>query len=192
MWPIKKIQLNNHYNILLRIWQKKARSQIMISLLLWEGVLIVANIWKLSFRPPGTPRVLVNVKSTGVRFQLRPPRQLSTTLRHFISPPGLSLVKFKIREPEKSCGKKEQDTNGFRWTKFHIFRSAKNDINIAVNCDPMQKYIFDWSPAGCDYQLRLILVGESTVGKTSLIRSPDHVVHKPEFQTIYGIKWTKH
>ena len=43
----------------------------------------------------------------------------------------------------------------------------------------MQKYIFDWSPAGCDYQLRLILVGESTVGKTSLIRSQDHIFCKP-------------
>ena len=178
MWPIKKIQLNNHYNILLRIWQTKARSQIMISLLLWEGVLIVANIWKLSFRPPGTPRVLVNVKSTGVRFQLRPPRQLSTTLRHFISPPGLSLVYFKIRDLEKSCGKKEKDINGFRWTTIHIVRNAKKTWNIAVNCDPLQKYIFDWSPPGCDYQLRLILVGESTVGKTSLIRSQDHSVQR--------------
>ena len=128
MWSSKKIQLSINYNILFRILQKRARSQKMISNFSWEGMLIVATIWKLSFKPPGTPRVLVNVKSTGVRFQLRPPRQLSTTLRHFISPPGLSLVYFKIRDLEKSCGKKEKDINGFRWTTIHLVKNTKSYV----------------------------------------------------------------
>ena len=41
--------------------------------------------------------------------------------------------------------------------------------NFLPNNETAPKIIF----AVCDYRLRLILVGESTVGKTSLIRSSD-------------------
>ena len=49
-----------------------------------------------------------------------------------------------------------------------------------------QKYIFDCHPPACDYQLRLILVGKSTVGKTS-IRSPDHIFQNPGFRRFVAL-----
>ena len=149
-------------------------------------MLIVAKIWKLSFRPPGTPRVLVNVKSTGVRFQLHPPRQLSTTLRHFISPPRLSLVRFKISEPEKSCGKKEQDINGFRWTTIHIVKNTKSYVihckNISLIGLP-QVVITSWG---------WFLWGRALWGRHHLSGLKITVFKEPGLQTICGIKWPKH
>ena len=188
MWSTKKIHLNLHY-IFFRILQKKARSQKWF-LIFCERV--CCYHLKIVLQASRHSPCASECEKHRCSISASPSTAIINDFAsfHFTSGPFTSLV--QNQRTRKGLWYKEQDTNGFRWTKFHIFRSAKNDINIAVNCDPMQKYIFDWSPAGCDYQLRLILVGESTVGKTSLIRSPDHVVHKPEFQTIYGIKWTKH
>ena len=69
--------------------------------------------------------------------------------------------------------------------------SRKTPLYFMFNCQKYifdcQKYIFDCHPPACDYQLRLILVGKSTVGKTSLIRSPDHIFQNPGFRRFVAL-----
>ena len=97
---------------------------------------------------------------------------------HYFSSKSENQKRVVVKKNKKSMDSGEH--HSMKW------RVQKNMRSIEVISHPLekfmfncqkyifdcQKYIFDCHPPACDYQLRLILVGKSTVGKTSLIRSP--------------------